>query len=71
MADGQRLTADRTGWKDCVEERMNHLNIWQGEKDKRYEWEASEERRERVVRVVERLVCRYEGCRKVPSQERV
>ena len=41
---------------------IDHLYSWEYHKGKQYEWGESEERMERNARLVERLVCRCDGC---------
>ena len=61
----ERVCGDRDGWKECVRERMNHLDKWERQQGHRYEWGANERMCERNERRVIDLVCRYEGCEKV------
>ena len=63
--DLEHPVGDGKGWKERVEGRMDHLCKWECQKRKQYEWGENEEHMERNVRVVEIVVCRYEGCGKV------
>ena len=63
--DVERVCSDRDGWKECVRERMNHLDKWERQQGHMYEWGANERMCERNERRVIDLVCRYEGCEKV------
>ena len=63
--DVERLCSDRDGWKECVRERMKHLNKWERQQGHLYDWGANERMCERNERRVIDLVCRYEGCEKV------
>ena len=65
VTDVERLVGDRKGWKKRVEGRMDYLYRRECQKGMKYEWEESEESMERNSKVVERLVCRYDGCGKV------
>ena len=61
----ERLVADRKRWKKRVEGKMYHLYKRECQKGKQYKWGKNEERMEKIVRVLERLVCTYDGCGKV------
>ena len=63
--DVERVCGDRDGWKECVRERMKHLEKWERQQGHMYEWGANERMCERNERRVIDLVCRYEGCEKV------
>ena len=63
--DVERLCSDRDGWKECVRERMRHLEKWERQQGHLYEWGVNERMCERNERRVIDLVCRYDGCGKV------
>ena len=57
------LAGDRSGWKKLVNERLNHLDVYERQLAHGYVWRDGKERlawNER--RVIEDLRCRYEGC---------
>ena len=63
--DVERLSGDRVVWKSLVNERMEHLDVWERQKGHKYEWDEGEEVRVRNVRRRdEEFVCRYEECGK-------
>ena len=60
--DVERVCGDRDGWKECVRERMRHLDVWERQQGHSYEWGVNESMCERNERRVIDLTCRYEGC---------
>ena len=64
--DVGRLASDRSGWKNLVKERMDHLDVYERQLAHGYEWGDGEERLVRNERRVnEDLRCRYEGCERL------
>ena len=63
--DLERLCADRDGWKDCVLDRMRHLDNWGRQLGHSYVWGRDERFLEKKADSVIYLKCRYEGCGKV------
>ena len=60
--DVERLCGDRDGWKECVRERMRHLDKWERQLGHRYVWGVGESLLERNEGRRIDLECRYEGC---------
>ena len=63
----ERLSGDRDGWKECVRERMRHLDKWerQLELGHMHIWGAGERLLERNEGRTIDLECRYERCGKL------
>jgi hypothetical protein len=61
----ERICSDREGWKECVRNRMDHLDTWERQVGHRYMWREDEIRLERNTRCIIDYVCRYDGCGKV------
>ena len=64
--DVERLSSDRDGWKELVNVRMNHLDVWERQRGHEYVWGENEVALSRNIDRGELdLTCRYEGCGKV------